>query len=64
MSTGNFQITMGNCIEMSTESVFRFVKRTATAITYLAPRYIRFPSDNETQTFVEEFYMIAQSLEL
>lgn len=47
-------------MEMSASSVCRFVKNTAIAIARLSPQYIRFPSPDETQRFVEDFYRLAQ----
>lgn len=59
MSSGNFQITIGDCERMSTSSVCKFVKRIAIAIVHLTPRYIHFPEPEDTPRFVNEFHNIA-----
>ncbi|XP_045106151.1 putative nuclease HARBI1 isoform X1 [Portunus trituberculatus] len=60
MATGNFQITLSDCAEMSAASVCRFVRRIATAIASTAPRHIHFPDHQEAHAIVNEFYRIAQ----
>lgn len=60
MATGNFQITLSDCAEMSAASVCRFVHRIATAIASIAQNHIHFPEQQETHAVVNEFFQIAQ----
>lgn len=60
MATGNFQITLADCAEMSTASVCRFVKRIATAIASTTPHHIHFPDQQETEAIINDFFRIAQ----
>ncbi|KAK3883440.1 hypothetical protein Pcinc_012273 [Petrolisthes cinctipes] len=59
MASGNFQITMGDCGEMSTASVSKYVKITAMAIARQASHHIRFPEPDEARSLGSQFYDIA-----
>ncbi|KAK3872098.1 hypothetical protein Pcinc_022797 [Petrolisthes cinctipes] len=59
MASGNFQITMGDCGEMSTASVSKYVKLTAMAIARQASHHIHFPEPDEARSLGSQFYDIA-----
>ncbi|KAK4299332.1 hypothetical protein Pmani_028391 [Petrolisthes manimaculis] len=44
VATGNFQLTLGDCTDMSQSSVSKIVKNVCIAIASLAPEYIKFPN--------------------
>lgn len=59
MATGDLQITMGDCGEMSTASVSKYVKVIAIANARQASHHIRFPEPNEARSLGSQFYAIA-----
>ncbi|KAK4318654.1 hypothetical protein Pmani_010348 [Petrolisthes manimaculis] len=59
MASGNFQITMGDCCEMSTASVSKYVKIIAMAIARPASHHIHFPEPDEARSLGSQFYDIA-----
>lgn len=58
-ATGDLQITMGDCSEMSTATVSKYVRIMATAIARQAPHYIKFPQPNDAPAVVSKFFDIA-----
>ncbi|KAK4303886.1 hypothetical protein Pmani_024136 [Petrolisthes manimaculis] len=60
LATGDLQITMGDCSDMSTASVSKYVKIVATAIARLAARYIHFPQPDEALSAVSQFFSLAR----
>ncbi|KAK4308443.1 hypothetical protein Pmani_019864 [Petrolisthes manimaculis] len=59
MASGNFQITMGDCCEMSTASVCKYVKIIAMATARQASHHIHFPEPDEARSLGSQFYDIA-----
>ncbi|KAK3865591.1 hypothetical protein Pcinc_028813 [Petrolisthes cinctipes] len=59
MASGNFQITMGDCGEMSTASVSKYIKIIAMAIARQASHHIHFPEPDEARSLGSQFYDIA-----
>ncbi|XP_042226263.1 putative nuclease HARBI1 [Homarus americanus] len=59
MATGNFQITLGDCSDMSQPSVSKCVRNVSDAVATLAPDYIKFPFPEREEEFLQEFASIA-----
>ncbi|XP_042228180.1 putative nuclease HARBI1 [Homarus americanus] len=59
MATGKFQITLGDCSDMSQPSVSKCVRNVSAAIATLAREYIKFPSPEREEEFMQEFASIA-----
>ncbi|KAG7157148.1 nuclease HARBI1-like 8, partial [Homarus americanus] len=59
MATGNFQLTLGDCSDMSQPNVSKFVRNVSAAIATLAPDYIKFPFLEREEEFMQEFASIA-----
>ena len=59
MATGNFQLTLGDCGDLSQPSVSKCLKHVSAAIARLAPQYIKFPAPHEEGLAMQQFHSIA-----
>ncbi|XP_069981458.1 putative nuclease HARBI1 [Penaeus vannamei] len=62
MATGNFQLSMADCSDVSQSSVSRCVLAIAASIAELAPRHIKFPEPNNEETIMNQYSVIAGML--
>lgn len=58
MATGDHQITLGDCHDVSQMTVSRCLKVVSRAIAGLSQRYIKCPSGNDLRRTVEQFHAI------
>ncbi|XP_050710739.1 uncharacterized protein LOC126995293 [Eriocheir sinensis] len=58
-ASGNFQLTMADCLEMSAFSVCKFVHRIAVILARMSPNYIKFPEPANTRQVAEDFHAVA-----
>ncbi|XP_042877918.1 putative nuclease HARBI1 [Penaeus japonicus] len=59
LATGNFQLSMGDCHEMSQPTVSRCVRSVSVKIADLAVEYITFPQPAEEEVVMQQFSLIA-----
>lgn len=59
LATGNFLLTVGDCLDISKSSASRAVQEMAQLIAYLAPDYIKFPQPEEAHQLAQQFYEVA-----
>lgn len=59
MATGNFQLTLGDCTDMSQPSVCICLRHVSAAIARLAPEYIKFPDPANENDIMQQFTRIA-----
>ncbi|KAK4318795.1 hypothetical protein Pmani_010218 [Petrolisthes manimaculis] len=55
VATGNFQLTLGDCIDMSQPSVSKIVKNVCIAIASHAREYIKFPDPASEGKIMQQF---------
>lgn len=56
LATGNFLLTIADCIDIAKSSACRAVGEVVQLIAYLAPDYIQFPSPEEAHHLAEKFH--------
>ncbi|XP_042877919.1 putative nuclease HARBI1 [Penaeus japonicus] len=59
LATGNFQLSMGDCHEMSQPTVSRCVRSVSVKIAVLAVEYITFSQPAEEEVAMQQFSLIA-----